>query len=245
MRLVPGGAFRKSPRRGEGASPEPSEADRRVLVGAFYLAVFPVTNVQFVRFLSHARPDPEKLATWLPATGRISTAGPSGYEVESGYERHPVANVSWLGAEAYCRWAELRLPTEDEWLKAAGGAEGREFPWGDEWRDWCVQEGDDPEAGPCPTAPVDAHREGRSPYGLYQMAGNVEEWCAAASVGPGPDGHLACGGSCLDRGPAAFRCAARRVYLDGAAARACVGFRCACGVLHWERAPDRRRPCLP
>jgi sulfatase modifying factor 1 len=103
-----------------------------------------------------------------------------------GLDDHPVVHVSWNDAVAYSKWAGRRLPTEAEWEYAArGGLEGARYPWGDEliddeWR--CnIWQGDFPrtnteEDGYLTTAPVRTFQP--NGYGMWQMVGNVWEWCA-------------------------------------------------------------------
>lgn len=99
-----------------------------------------------------------------------------------GVDDHPVVLVSVADAESYCRWRgrqvgrDLRLPTEEEWEKAARGDDGRYFPWGNEWDPAKVNSA---ARGPSFTTPVGAYQGGRSPYGLYDMAGNVFQWTSS------------------------------------------------------------------
>jgi formylglycine-generating enzyme required for sulfatase activity len=179
-----------------------------------------------------------------PARGRGPSCNAPGPE----RALHPANCVPWTAARDYCAWAGGRLPTEAEWERAAGGAEGRLYPWGSQAPDarLAVAHAHDVPPG---TAPVCSRPAGRTPEGLCDLAGNVFEWVADAydaaayrALAPDVrDPRGPCGG--------AFPCqvAARRVLRGGgfalsghllrASARsseapdradlAWVGFRCA------------------
>jgi formylglycine-generating enzyme len=124
---------------------------------------------------------------WLPVPG-ATWRTPEGPGSSSGNrQNHPAVHVSWNDAQAYCAWAGCRLPTEAEWEYAArGGLAGARFPWGDELhpggKHRCnIWQGDFPrsntrEDGWLATAPVTAYAP--NGFGLYNVAGNVWEWCS-------------------------------------------------------------------
>ncbi len=122
----------------------------------------------------------------------VRIQGQSGaYTPKEGYENHPVTLVTWFGARAYCEYYGWRLPTEVEWEKAARGVDGRAYPWGDEIQRnqanyYSSHDIFEKLAGASDTSPVGFYNgntydgyatvDGSSPYGLYDMAGNVWQW---------------------------------------------------------------------
>ena len=90
-------------------------------------------------------------------------------------DKLPVSGVNWFDAREFCQWRSARLPTELEWEKAARGPDGLEYPWGNEWDPKVTNTRDDGkwEEG---VAPVGAYKNNKSPYGAYDMSGNVWEW---------------------------------------------------------------------
>ncbi len=134
------------------------------------------------------------------------------------------SGVSFGEAAAYCRDRKKRLPTEDEWIAAAGGSAGRRYPWGDTGA-VCRRAAWGLARGPCATGArgpdsVGAHPDGRTPLGLEDMAGNVAEWVVA------PEGPVARGGSWESALATDLRTWAR-VEMDPTAHDPRMGFRCA------------------
>ena len=96
-------------------------------------------------------------------------------EKQSEMDDFPVTGVNWFAAKNFCEWRNSRLPTEAEWEKAARGPDGLEYPWGNEWDPKITNTGDDGKWDEG-VAPVGFYKGNKSPYGVYDMSGNVWEW---------------------------------------------------------------------
>jgi eukaryotic-like serine/threonine-protein kinase len=154
------------------------EERRPCRLPAFQISRHPVSNQQYRSFLA-ANPGQRAPEYW------------KGREFPRSKARHPVVGVSLLDALAFCMWLGARLPTDEEWEKAARGIDGRSYPWGEEWADGLYCNNLDARIGG--TTPVDKYPRGCSPYGVWDMAGNTWEW--TASEHQGPHMHILCGGS--------------------------------------------------
>ncbi len=193
-----------------------------VWLSAYYLALYPVTNIQYAQFLIQVQPSEGDLKKWvlLDLDCFVRKAG-NRYEAYGNKSDHPVVNVSWYGAKAYGEWAGLRLPSELEWEKGARGVDGREYPWGSIWDKSKCRNRENRKTEK--TCSVQSYPEGRSPWGLYQMSGNICEWCEdrfdtdaykryqQGTVSSPPEGvnRVLRGGSWFSLNPMRFRGASR------------------------------------
>jgi formylglycine-generating enzyme required for sulfatase activity len=165
---VPAGEFLMGSPSGEGDNDE--HPQHTVYLDAYYIDKYEVTNAQyqaFVRATGHK--EPYRSEDWAQPYNWTNGMYPSDKA------DHPVVLVDWNDADAYCRWAGKRLPTEAEWEKAARGTDGRKYPWGN----WGPSSGllnFNTNVGK--TSAVGSYPSGASPYGALDMAGNVWEWCA-------------------------------------------------------------------
>ena len=141
---------------------------QRKSLAAFYMDKFEVTTRLYAKFLPGSANPLKWPKDWIEQNALVGAGD------------RPVTNVSWDDADAYCRAYGKRLPTEEEWEKAARGTDGRKYPWGDEeptsrhalfdtqqWKGYGT------------LAVVGSHEAGASPYGIHDLAGNVWEWTSS------------------------------------------------------------------
>lgn len=156
MVTIPAGPFKMGTDLERGDPPDKPE--HTVNLATYAIDKYLVTNAQYARFVA--------------ATGHRPPSNWKNGKIPAGLLLHPVTLVTWYDAQAYAKWAHKRLPSEAEFEKAGRGSDGRRWPWGNTM---------DPKklntyyvVGS--TSAVNAYPQGVSPYGLYDLAGNVDEW---------------------------------------------------------------------
>jgi formylglycine-generating enzyme required for sulfatase activity len=169
-----------------------------------------VTTARYRKFLKKARRTPPEF--WK--------------EIRPGEDdNRPVVGMDWFDAGKYCGWAGKRLPTKEEWEKAARGTDGRKYPWGNEepTKDRASYNWDSKRSwtGYGTLSPVGSYEPGKSPYGIYDLIGNVSEWTSSEEGG----GKVRRGGSWKSYSynllpSLADQASAANIYND-------IGFRCA------------------
>lgn len=141
-----------------------------VTTQAYWIGTYPVTVVEYVYAVRNnvvSEPKPFKGITWAD-------------QLRTPY--NPVTSIRWIDAVLYCAWLSdltnlsYRLPTEAEWEKAARGTDGRIYPWGNEWD---PERTNTPDMGTGAASAVWDYPDGVSPDGVYDMSGNVWEWCSS------------------------------------------------------------------
>ena len=163
--IVPGGEFTMGSAPGEGV-PDYETPAHAVSLPVYRIGKYSVTNLQYAAFIK------DKRGQAVPR-GWFNRAPPLD---RPDLLVHPVTNVSWEDAMAYCDWLSgqtgrrYTLPSEAEWEKAARGTDGRRYPWGDAWADGRCN------VGGAGTTPVTAFPNGASTYGCLDLLGNVQEW---------------------------------------------------------------------
>jgi len=221
MALVPAGEFTMGSATGD-ADEQPVH---KVYVNAFFMDFHQLSVAQYARFLEDTHHDapPEWSLMNRPQN-----------------QSRPVANVDWAEADAYCKWAGKRLPTEAEWEKAARGTDGRTYPWGNQPPTGLhANSGKEVWSNHAVLTPVGMFEMGKSPYGIYDMAGNVWEWVSdwydpdyyktsppQNPTGPQTGDSKVIRGGSWGSGPEAMRAADREIHLPSFRGLG-TGFRCA------------------
>ena len=147
---------------------------RTITLGQFFIDKYEVTNALYRGCVADGGcTAPSLIIDYPPA---FHEEGKDWYK-DIARDNYPVVGLTWKQAGEYCRWAGKRLPTADEWEKAARGNDGRKYPWGDNWEGSAANWDDNGRVDKfTKIAPVGSFPQGSSPYGAEDMAGNVREW---------------------------------------------------------------------
>jgi formylglycine-generating enzyme required for sulfatase activity len=162
MLTIPGGDFLMG--TNDTAAKDEERPQHTVYLNEFKIDKYEVTNAMYKACVTS---NSCKILAIMPNDHRVS------YYDNPAYINHPMTYVSWNDANAFCAWAGKRLPTEAEWEKAARGTDGRIYPWGNTFDGNLLNSMVSRKNAP---ASVGSFPNGRSPYGVMDMAGNVSEW---------------------------------------------------------------------
>lgn len=200
---------------------------RRLALPAFFIDVHEVTHAAYAACVAASACAPLDFGACetLGVAGLPERGVPEGHLLRA--SEHPVVCVTHAQAEAYCRFAGGRLPSEAEWERAAESDDERLFPWGNAWiptaLNWGEEEAYGSVDGHALTAPVGSYPSGASPFGALDMAGNVWEW--SADRYDESDRRVTRGGGYV-AAPVAFTTSHRAPQREGRVV-ANIGFRCA------------------
>jgi len=202
----------------------------RVTLPLYYLDTHETTNAEYARFLADIAEGGAIREHPAQPAGKKDHIPLDWEELSTAHPDHPVVGVDWYDAWAYAHWCGKRLPTEPEWEKAARGANGYKYPWGNLWKNgFCNSRpavAASPDDLPVSVTDVGSFSAGNSPYGCADMAGNAREWTTTEA---GDSGSIAAspvrGGSYKD--PAAFCTTTSRLAINRLTRDGRTGFRCA------------------
>jgi formylglycine-generating enzyme required for sulfatase activity len=221
MVFIPGGSFLMGSETGESNE----RPEHPVTLDAYFIDQFEVSNEQYLACVADGG---------CTQTGLRNSFRRAGYRDDPVFANYPVMGVTWGQANAYCEWADKRLPTEAEWEFAASGPDNFTWPWGNEFNATLSA------ANSLDTEPVDDFPNGVSPFNVFNMAGNVNEWVLDRFDGNfyanSPENNpvnLDSGSSQIYRGGSfdntngAFFTTSRRYVVSANTFDVDIGFRCA------------------
>lgn len=240
MIFIPGGTFYMGCNtKNDSECDSDEKPGRTVRVDGFYIDRTEVTKAAYRRCVNAGACTTTGLKTTYQKGTKNQGLARSCVWKQSGKNNHPMNCLTWYQADAYCRWAGKRLPTGKQWEKAARGIDGRKYPWGDRRpargmrigntcdeaakrknTKWRIFNGYDD--GYVETSPVGTYPDGRSPYGVDDMFGNVWEWVSD----PEKSGKRAMRGCSWSSRPKLCRVSNIK-WLRGDSRRGSYGFRCA------------------